>query len=269
MIGLQNNYLVTTSVKSSEQLIARALEIAQQLNIPYTPRKRCPLPELETKYNSNGILVVSKDRLSIYVNGQEFFFHPGMAKLRIKALKNGHTDQMIDAMGLGSMDCVLDCTLGLASDAIVANYITGAKGLVTGLEVNPLMAYVVADGIAHYNNNSPTLVKAVRGIKVINANHQRYLCALPDKSIDVIYFDPMFRNPLHKSTSMTPLRQLANHAPLNLKTIKEACRVAKKRVVMKEANGSNEFYRLGFKQVVGGKNSPVAYGVIIIGGDDE
>jgi 16S rRNA G966 N2-methylase RsmD len=262
----QNKYLVTTSTKVSEELIAKAIEVSQQLNIPYITRNRYSLPKMEKEYDSNGILVITRDRLLVYVNGQEFFFHPGMAKLRIKSLRSGNNDQMIDAMQLEPGDHVLDCTLGLGSDAVVANYITTALGSVTGLEVNPLMAFVVAEGTKHYQNSSSTLVNAVRGINVINASHREYLNKLADQSVDVVYFDPMFRNPLHKSTGMNPLRKLADHAPLEVETVKEACRVAKKRVVLKETSGSNEFYRLGFNNVVGGKNSPIAYGVIVIRG---
>jgi len=44
--------------------------------------------------------------------------------------------------------------------------------------------------------------------------------------------------------------------------VEQAKRIARRRVVMKEANGSGEFQRLGFSQVLGGKYSSVAYGII-------
>ncbi|MBM7854142.1 16S rRNA G966 N2-methylase RsmD [Desulfohalotomaculum tongense] len=262
------NQMVTTSLNASKEMIIRAKKIAAELNINYVPRNGMSLPDLESQYSGSGILVVSKNRLSVYIKGEEFFFHPGMAKLRIKQLKNGHTDQMISAMNLNYGDSVLDCTLGLGSDAVVANYVTGGSGRVTGLEINPLMAYVVKDGIERFQNPSPTLVKAVKGINIINTDHKKYLKNLPDNSFDVVYFDPMFRNPVYKSAGMVPLRKLANHDPLAVDSVEEACRVARKRVVIKERYNSEEFERLGCEQVVGGKKSPIAYGVIVVGRDN-
>ena len=139
------NTFVTTSLKITADLEEQGIRIAEELGIPYIPRDDKSLLFLEDKYNSNGILVVSKDKLSVYINAKEFFYHPGMAKLRIKGIKSGNNDQMITAMNLLPGDSVLDCTLGLGSDAVVANYITGPYGSVVGLESNPLLAYVVKE----------------------------------------------------------------------------------------------------------------------------
>ena len=78
----------------------------------------------------------------------------------------------------------------------------------------------------------------------------------------MIYFDPMFRHPLEKSISLSPLREVADMRALTRETIEEAKRVAKHRVVMKENARSAEFIRLGFEKVVGGTYSKVHYGVI-------
>ncbi|MGP1407976.1 MAG: class I SAM-dependent methyltransferase, partial [Selenomonas sp.] len=51
-------------------------------------------------------------------------------------------------------------------------------------------------------------------------------------------------------------------APVSLFAVAEACRVAKRRVVLKENSRSLEFARLGFSKIAGGKYSPVHYGVI-------
>ena len=78
----------------------------------------------------------------------------------------------------------------------------------------------------------------------------------------MVYFDPMFRKPLTASNGISPLRSVANHAALSVEAVEEAKRVARSRVVMKEANGSEEFDRLGFKKIMGGKYSKVHYGVM-------
>ncbi|MTI79486.1 MAG: hypothetical protein FH758_01185 [Firmicutes bacterium] len=260
--------LVTTSLKYTAEIVSMARKIAYNLNIQFVHRGNFSLADLEEKFDTSGILVVSKDRFYVYIQGEDFFFHPGMAKMRIKGLKNGNNDQMISAMNLKSGDSVLDCTVGLGSDAVVANYVVGNDGKVTGLESNSLIAYVVREGIKEYENPSFTLTMAVKGIEVINADHRLFLKEIPDKSFDVVYFDPMFREPVYKSSGMMPLRKLANYDPIDINSVNEACRVAKKRVVIKERSNSDEFHRLGCIGTVAGKKSPIAYGYIAVGGDD-
>ena len=123
------------------------------------------------------------------------------------------------------------------------------------------------EGIKNYKNKSSTLVQAIRGIKVINADHEIFLKNLPDNWVDIVYFDPMFRNPLEKSSGISPLRELANYAPISKETITESQRVAKKRIVIKETFGSEEFSRLGFGKIIGGKKSPISYGIMEVGGE--
>ena len=102
----------------------------------------------------------------------------------------------------------------------------------------------------------------MRRISVVNEDYLDYLRQQPDNSVDVVYFDPMFRKPLTASSSISPLRGVADHRPLSEDAVVEAFRVARLRVVMKEASGSGEFARLGFHSLVGGKYSKVHYGVI-------
>ena len=89
-----------------------------------------------------------------------------------------------------------------------------------------------------------------------------YLREQQDDSYDVVYFDPMFRRPLHESAGMDALRARADMRALTHETVAEARRVARRRVVMKERRESGEFERLGFFEVVGGKYSRVSYGVM-------
>ena len=45
---------------------------------------------------------------------------------------------------------VLDCTMGLASDAVVASFITGRTGTVCAVEASPLLHFVVSEGLQNY-----------------------------------------------------------------------------------------------------------------------
>ena len=85
-----------------------------------------------------------------------------------------------------------------------------------------------------------------------------------DDSFDAVYFDPMFRHPFMESAGIHPLRFLADPRPVSAEAIREARRVARRRVVLKESSKSGEFARLGFSAFVGGKYSHVRYGVITL-----
>jgi tRNA1(Val) A37 N6-methylase TrmN6 len=114
-----------------------------------------------------------------------------------------------------------------------------------------------------YQGNMTWLNQAISRIKVINSDHHEFLAQQANKSYDVVYFDPMFTNPLWRSQPISPLRKLANHNALTTETITEACRVARKRVVLKTLSAVGEIERLGFQKVGGSKHNPIAYGVII------
>jgi len=99
---------------------------------------------------------------------------------------------------------------------------------------------------------------------VINADHNQFLAQQASNSFDVVYFDPMFRQPLMSSQPLSPLRNLADPRPLSLDTIEEACRVARTRVVVKERSDGEEFRRLGIETILSTAGHKLAYGVINI-----
>ncbi|MBE0467235.1 MAG: class I SAM-dependent methyltransferase, partial [Candidatus Desulforudis sp.] len=210
--------------------------------------------------------VVSRRRMGLVYAGREFFFHPGLAKLRIREIMAGKTDQMVKAMDLQPGDRVLDCTLGLAADALVAGYAVGDRGRVTGLEAVPVLALLISCGLEDHRFHSGPLGEAMRRVKVLTADHREYLVSCETGGYDVVYFDPMFRVPRLASSGMEPLRLLAESTAVGPEAVREAVRVARRRVVLKERRDSSEFPRLGFERVEGGRYSPVAYGVIEKGG---
>ncbi|ABO50405.1 conserved hypothetical protein [Desulforamulus reducens MI-1] len=259
---MNDSLVITTGIRSRKNLEEKALELSREWKIPYQPREKYSLDFIREMTGASTILLVSHQKLSLVTNGKEFFFHPGLAKLRIKELQAGKTDQMIKAMDLQEGDSLLDCTLGLAADALVASYVVGTKGIIVGLEDAAPVAHIIARGLRSYTGEKPELINAMRRIQVVNQHHLHYLRNLPSNTFDVVYFDPMFRVPKVKSSSMAPLRDLANSSPLSIEAVAEAVRVARKRVVMKENRESQEFQRLNFQLIQGGRYSPVAYGVI-------
>lgn len=254
--------IVTTGSKWSPQLENTAKEIAYSLALPYIPRTHLSLDCMRKSCHADQILVATKQRLQLVMPDGVYFFHVGMAKLRIKSIREGKYDHMAKAMDLAPGHWVLDCTLGLGTDAIVASYLTGDRGRVVGLETSPIIAEILRRGLQTYEETDAEIAAAMRRIAVINSDYLDYLRNLPDKSFDVVYFDPMFRRPVKDSSGIAPLRSLANAAPLTGEAVIEAKRIARRRVVFKETSGSSEFQRLGFQHYCGGKYSSVAFGYI-------
>lgn len=257
--------VVTTARNGKNDTIQLARETAEKLGIAYAPRQRLSVEEVRERWHVDFVLVAKQNTLVLDTPAGELFFHPNMAHLRLKNIRSGDGDRMAEAMSLQRGMSVLDCTLGFGADSIVASYAVGPEGSVTGIESQPLIEAVVSCGMQNYENDSLHDVEAMRRVKTVCADSLDYLKSQPDKSVDVVYFDPMFRHPLMNSTSLDPLRTVANHAALTPEHIEEARRVACRRIVFKENSRSDEFARLGFAQIEGGKYSKVHYGVIALG----
>lgn len=230
-------------------------------------RFRVPQAAGKTATADDGSVLVD-DRTVRYIppEGPGFFFHPGLAVVRLKRLAAGGRDVMCEAMGLELGLRVLDCTLGMAGDAIVVSYVVGESGIVHGIESAQSVAATVAAGLKLYPEEHGLtgpggLTAAMRRISVSWCDHLDYLSGLATGSYDVVYFDPMFRKPVDAAGSLTGLRRYANAQQLSVEALREAKRVAARRVVVKERAGSSEFARLGLAPV-GRSNGRVGYGWI-------
>ena len=259
--------IATTGRKCTDDAVSLAKWAAEHAKVPYVPRANLSGQALRERYGVDFILIAKQGLLTLSTPAGDLFFHPNMAHLRLKNLRFGSAgtgDRMVEAMGLSHGMSVLDCTLGFGADAIVASFAVGPEGKVTGIESQPLIETVVGYGLAHFKAENWPIQEAMRGIETVCADAFSYLKQQEDDSVDVVYFDPMFRHPLLESRSLSPLRTVANHAPVSPAMIEEARRVARRRVVFKENARSLEFERLGFTQIMGGRYSKVHYGVRIL-----
>lgn len=252
--------IVTTGYRRVAADIARAQRSAAELGIPYVPRGRISYEELIEMHGISHLLVAKQGGLRLVTAAGELFFHPNMAYIRVKNLRKGLADHMLEAMDLQLGDTVLDATMGLGADAIVASYATGETGRVLAVEASPYIYAVVKDGLAHQTFTHRPFVDAMRRIEPQLGDALTFLCEQETNSVDVVYFDPMFRHPLKDSVQLDPLRLVANHAPVSESLLEEAQRVARRRIVFKENRRSMEFARLGFTHFVGGKYSAIRYG---------
>ncbi|SFG46525.1 Putative SAM-dependent methyltransferase [Desulfotomaculum arcticum] len=264
MVNSERNFIITTSLGARSNQHELAARISVETGIPYIARDTKTIGELKENWQPDGIVVVEPLRIVCIIGESEFFFHPAMAVIRIKEIKSGKNDQMIKAMDLCQGQCLLDCTLGLATDAIVASYIVGPEGFVLGIENSPLVASIVRVGLQkRYKKTGHAVLRAMNRITVLRGDHRVILQDLPDNSFEVVYFDPMFRVPRSKSSGINALRPLADHRPITQEVLAAALRIAKKRVVVKENRWGYELKKLGFDLIQGGANSSVRYGIKI------
>ncbi len=260
--------IITTSSKNSNKLASLASKTAQDLGGIFVKRRERTLPDLRTEYQDD-ILVVEIDKFVIYpVYGEHpFFFHPNAAMFRLKRMLSGASDPFADAAGLKEGMSVLDCTLGLGADAIIASHAVGKRGSVTGVEKNKMIAYLVARGLQTWQTNVPELREAMRRITVMQGDYIQKLKHMPEDSVDVVYFDPMFHTPLTESEGMNKMRPIADGKPLTELAVEQAKRAAKYRVVLKDHFRSPLFDRYGFKRKVR-KSAKFHYGVLEKGSID-
>jgi 16S rRNA (guanine1516-N2)-methyltransferase len=235
----------TTALSRKPGQVALARQLAEELRGCYVERGNRSIETLLRELGTDRI-VVCGERVVLHLDGQEFFFHPSMALVRIKRLRSGEPDVVVDKSGVRPGDTVLDCTMGLGADAIVFSYVVGETGRVIGVEANPLLAALVRHGLQNESSGIPEVDAAMRRIEVHQGDHLAFLQAMPDRSVDIVYFDPMFRHTVKNSASIAPLRLLAEPSPLRPEAIREAKRVARKAVILKERRKSDEFQRLGF-----------------------
>ena len=216
--------IITTGRKCQESSIVLAKKFAAKLNIKFVERCNISVKKLAELNNVQYALVAKKNSLRLVTANEEIFFHPSLAHLRIKNILNGEGDRLIEAMNLRQGMKVLDCTLGLGTDSIVESFIVGDEGSVTALEINPYLAAVVEHGLQNFNDDTDKVINAMRRVKVVNVDYLDFLRSSADDSFDVVYFDPMFRHSLERSSSLNSIRAVADKRALSVEAVEEATR---------------------------------------------
>jgi predicted methyltransferase len=152
-------------------------------------------------------------------------------------------------------DRVLDATLGLGGDALLAAHATGTR--VLGLEAEGILGAFTAAGLRRVPGPAR---EAARHIEVQRADHREYLRSQPDGSFDVVLLDPMFRRAGEAGPLFELLRAHAQHAPLDAATLREARRVARRGVLVKDAAPGHELHRLGLVPRITRRSAAIAFG---------
>ena len=254
---------VTTCGRANQIVIEKAQQAADTLSIPYVPRKKRSI-RYHMENTGQDCLVIGKERLELHTREgdvEPFFFHPNSASFRIKRLLRGEPDPLIEAAGLKEGMSFLDCTLGLASDSIIASHVVGQSGKVTGIEANKYISHILVHGLKEWISPLQELNRAMNRIDVLNGPFQEELKKMPDDAFDVVYMDPMFEEALTDSQGINPIRRWASYTGVTTEGIEEAKRVAKKRVILKEHYQSQLFEEMGF-EVLKRPSAKFHFGVI-------
>jgi hypothetical protein len=256
--------LIVTTARKKEHLEDEAIEIARTLNVPYRRRESYSIPALCRIEGVEHVVVLTSERLyCVFKDDVEhpFFFHPNSAMFRLRRLRKGGTDPLLDITGLEAGMSFLDCTLGLAADAAVASYRVGKQGRVVGIESVPVVGLIVEHGLRTWTTEHDEFNQAMRRIEVRPENHLDYLRRCTDEQFDMVYFDPMFEQTVRTSSGIAPLKKLARYTELTDQVVAEARRVARHKVVLKDSPASSRFSAFGF-EVQTRPYAPYCFGII-------
>lgn len=256
--------IITTAFDETEELIAKAKELSESLNVPYIARNKKTVKYLLEHVDAHIFVVNNQRGLSYYEKGhEEIFFHPNMAMHRIKQIKNGQSDSLVTACKLKEGMTFLDCTLGLASDTLVANYVTTSTGKVISLEKSFPLSVLVTEGLQYYAiHEKPEWKSIIDQVTIINTDNLEYLKQCADNFVDVVYFDFMFDQSIESSHGIKVIKPVVSYDVMTKEHVQEAVRVAKQRVVVKSSYGNYSVSELGFTIERQNQKRHFFYGVI-------
>jgi 16S rRNA (guanine1516-N2)-methyltransferase len=218
---------VVTSGRLNDQQATRARTQAQKWNLPFIERKpKTPLAPLFEL--ASALLVFDAQGVTLRDTFGALRFHEGLARLRIGRLDGGFDEDLLVRLAeLKPGDTVLDCTLGLAQDAMVSARAVGPTGRVIGIEKSFPIFAVVSEGLKTW-----VCAKACR-IEPVHHDALEYLAHLPPKSFDCVVLDPMFDKPAKAQPSFEALRRHACFSAIGPEWVRQARRVARRCVLVK------------------------------------
>lgn len=239
---------VSTSLNPTPSNYAKAKELSRLVNLPYFSRNGRSLQRLFIETDSDQAFVMEEKKLHIvHKSGSKLAFNPGSSRLRVRSLRKGGSDPFLRLFNYKPGERILDATLGLGADAIVAAHLVSSRGQVVGWEISTLIAFLVKIGIKNYTSYDKALEEAMRRIEVKKIDYRTEIFKLPPQSFDIVYFDPMFTNPNYKSNSIQTLRPFTNQASLTKEIVLQAKKIARRLVILK-ADRFFPFSSIGFTE---------------------
>ena len=205
-------------------------------------------------------LVIERHGVHLDMGDDSMRSHPGMGLVRLRRLVRGEEhDPLLDLAGVKAGDTVLDATFGFGQDALVFAYGVGNTGRVIALESSPLVLALAFSGMRHWPEPATLVVPRI-DLRLADAG--QFLAAAPSKSVDVVYFDPMFRDPRLAAPDFKLLRAMADPSPIRSEDVLNARRVARRLVLFKDAWPGREIGRLGVRPVESRRSAEITFGTL-------
>ncbi|CAM3895220.1 class I SAM-dependent methyltransferase [Alicyclobacillus pomorum] len=240
--------VATTPVRVDGANVERMERVAKWFGCKTISRRKDSLASIFRKSCADAV-IVADEPIRIFFRedlDHPLFFHPGMAHQRISQLRKGGADRLVTVANVQAGDVVLDATMGLGSDSLVLAEAVGPNGRVIAVESSLLLARLFQYAQVYERHLHPFVVEALERVEVHVGNHLELLRAMDEGAVDIVYFDPMFRSPLHNASSnLESARSITNPSPLSHEAWEAAKRVARRAVVLKERPGFGEFERFG------------------------
>jgi hypothetical protein len=246
---------VTTSLDARAAELAAAADAARRHGLPLAPR-RSTLPVTAAAAGVEALLVLSARRAALWIEGRERAWDPGMGALRLKRLRAGEAtsrDGFLEAAAIRPGDRVLDATLGLGADALVAAAAAGPGGGVLALESSRALAALVCEGLARLDD------PAAARVEVRWADAAAFLAAAEPRSFDLVVFDPMFRHAQAEPPGFDLVRRVGDPRPLAPEALARARRVARRAVLVKDGAPGWDLARLGLAPLASARGAKRLY----------
>ena len=203
--------------------------------------------EVKSRQTPGDALIVQKEGFKLRIDGHFYAWHEGLLHTLREA---GERHPWVRLSGLRPGHKVLDCTLGLGTDARFLSEMTGHE--VIALEKVKALALLA------------TLNLEAKGamIRVINQDAKEFLVQCRDNQFDLIIADPMFPSHLkRKSSNLDLVRLRGDTTPLDHEWLSEALRVSRGSVIMKDHKDNSLLEDLGAEYIWAKGKRMTRYGV--------
>lgn|GEM_PF-279996 len=242
--------LVSSSPSGSD---VEARELADRFGLSFEPRNDRPVEELLQLSTGAPLLLLGRLSADLFTRTKTGSIQSqraslGMALLRFsRALsgEGGQVDTLVRVANLSPGDRVIDATLGLGADALIASQATRTQ--VLAFEQSPIIAAFTQAALRR-PTGTPDLRKAAleagERILIRAGDHKDLLAAQADKSAEVILFDPMFQAPVESQPVFDVIREHAEMSKLSDDSLAQARRVATRGILIKDSPRGSELKRL-------------------------
>jgi 16S rRNA (guanine1516-N2)-methyltransferase len=228
--------------------VERLERVAKWFGCTTMARRKDSLASVLQRSGADAVIVADEPVRIVFKEDIDhpLFFHPGMAHQRISQLRKGGVDRLVSVADVRADDVVLDATMGLGSDSLVLAEAVGPSGRVIAVESSTVLARLFQYAQTYERHLHPFVAEALTRVEVHVGHHLDILRTMDEGAVDIVYFDPMFRSPLHNASSdLESARSITNPSPLSREAWEAAKQVARRAVVLKERPGFGEFERFG------------------------